>query len=184
MTLLYVLVTVETILVMICLLALIDQHRVIQSLAAGANERESAEPITFERGPETAPQLLGIELDVVRQPEFVMLFLSTSCTTCAEIADGLEDNGEMHDRLLVVLQGHSESDVMGWMALRPMSLRGRVVVDADGGIANALGIHVAPAAVVYFDGVPVLAQTVPSRNQLDAVFNFHRLRKVVTSEMG
>ena len=173
MTFLWVVVVVLSILVVICLLALIDQYQTLELIRAKLKLEDNPEPIDLPEDRALAPSAVGLPADLDARPHLVILFLSTSCSTCRSIAQSM--NGSPPKDMWVVLeQAHSAEEGAQWLSTAKIP-SAVASVDVDGSISAALGIDVTPSAVLYREGEPVLAQTIPSYRQLTPLLSARTL---------
>lgn len=164
MTLLWVTVVVLALLTAICLLALVDQYRSLELIKAKLKLEDSPEPIPLPTGRDLAPSSIGLPAELDDREHLVVLFLSTSCTTCRTICQEMPSRA-WSSVWVVLEQSHSIEDAQSWFTQFGVP-SGVSSVDVDGGISNALEVSVTPAAVLYRKGKVLVAQTIPSTRQL------------------
>lgn len=93
---------------------------------------------------------LGAGWDPARDAEgaAALLYVSQQCPYCrSELANWAALDGEVP--VWIVASPGSDFDALDWV---PHSLRGHVVFDADGAIADALGVRAVPATVWIDEG--------------------------------
>ncbi|HEX6686108.1 MAG TPA: hypothetical protein VF062_25265 [Candidatus Limnocylindrales bacterium] len=162
MTFLWVVVGVLSVLMVICLLALVDQYHTLELIRAKLKIEDNPQPLNVPR--DRAPSGIGLPLELDGKPHLVVLFLSTSCNTCRSIAKGLNDSPSPN--IWVVLEhAHTAERALQWLDAVALPAD-RVTIDLDGSVADALTIDVTPSAVVFREGRVLLAQTIPSFRQL------------------
>lgn len=150
-------------LLLVCLLALVDQYRTLEVIRQHLGVNDAPRPIDHPRG-RVVPSATGLPAELDGLPHLVLLFLSTSCTTCKTVANALR--GKDVPALHVVLKTHSEAAGAEWA--REAGLRlDRITFDTAGTVADALQVDITPAAHVIRDEAIVIAQTVPSYRQLE-----------------
>jgi hypothetical protein len=157
------LVLVLTVLLLVCLFALMDQYRTLELVRDHLGINDSPRPLTFPSG-EIVPSEAGLPAHLDGADHLVVLFLSTSCTTCKTVANALR--GKRAEGLHVVVRSRSEALGREWAqeaGLAPDA----VTVAADDHIADAFELRVTPAVFVLRGGHIALAQTVPSARQLE-----------------
>lgn len=80
-------------------------------------------------------------------------------------------------------QAHSAEQGREWLLDAGLP-EDRAVVDLDGRIAGALGIDVIPSVVLYDEGEPFIAQTIPSFRQLVPLLSKRTMPSLPTSTKG
>lgn len=169
MTFLWVAVGVLSLLVAICVLALVDQYRTLELIRAKLKLEDNPTPIELPLERDLSPSAIGLTADLDALEHLVLLFLSTSCNTCRTIAEAM--NGRPPKGVRVVLeQVHSAEEGAKWLAENNIPAQ-FATVDVTGDIASALGIDVTPSAVLYRLGAPIAAQTIPSYRQLEPLLS-------------
>lgn len=180
MTFVWIAIAVLSLLLAICLLALVDQYRTLELIRARLKLEDNPEPIRLPTDRLIAPSVIGLPAELDSQPYLVLLFLSTSCTTCRSIADGLRKRNSPN--LWVVLQqAHSAAEGAQWLATMGIDPE-RSTVDVGGDVAAALDIDVIPSVAVYRTGEPLLAQTIPSFRQLTPLLSPQTMPRSVMKE--
>jgi hypothetical protein len=155
-----------TILMLICVLALVDQYRTLEVVRSELGLNDTPEAIAIPGDVPAPPSAAGLPAEFDGEGRLVVMFLSTMCSTCQTIAKRLR--GEVPLGVKLVVEARSHEDAEQWLAASRMPAD-RVIVDEESRIANRLEITVAPAAVVFQDGTIVSAQTIPSFRQLEAL---------------
>lgn len=158
-----VLTLVLAVLVLVCLLALVDQYRTLELIREHLGVNDTPRPIDHPRG-RVVPSEVGLPPELDARPHLVVLFLSTSCSTCKTVATALR--GKDVPALHVVLKTHSEVAGAEWCREAGLAPE-RVTFDTTGRVAAALGTDITPAAYVIRDEAVLLAQTIPSYRQLE-----------------
>ncbi|GII95827.1 hypothetical protein [Sinosporangium siamense] len=182
MTFLWMLVAAISMLTVIAVLALADQYRTLEQVRAKLKLEDNPTPIPLPQEGSLAPSDVGLPAELDVQEHLVVLFLSTSCTTCRSVADGLRSVSTT-SVWVVVEHAHSVEEGLAWLAPSEISAD-RVVVDLDGRVAGSLGISVTPSVVLYRSGEALLARTVPSFRQLAPLLSARRLLRSLKSTRG
>lgn len=94
----------------------------------------------------------------------VVLVLSDSCSTCADIAVELAQL--MRPELTVLIEGRSDAEAIEWLSRFDLAPSDQIIIDRGGERAQQTGVTVTPAAIRFERGSPVSAHTVPSVRQL------------------
>ncbi|GGQ60206.1 thioredoxin domain-containing protein [Couchioplanes azureus] len=166
---LWVVVAALSLLVVVCLLALVDQYRSLEVIRTALGLEDNPTPIPFRADGSIKPSRVGLPPRLDEQPHLAVLFLSVSCTTCRSIAQGLGRKDLPY--VWIVLQ-QARSAAQGRMWLEGMNLPlDRATVDTDERVARAVGIEAVPSVVLYRSGEAVLAQTLPSLRQLQPLLS-------------
>ena len=169
MTMLWIVVVVLSLLVLLCLLALVDQYRTMELIRARLKLDDNPDPIAIPSDRPVAPSAIGLPTELDARPYLAVVFLSTTCITCRSIAKGLQTT-PYTDVWVVLLHAHDEEEGAAWLDAAEIPAD-RASIDPRGDIASALGIDVVPSVVVYRDGEAVLAQSIPSFRQLVPVLS-------------
>ncbi|MFF7788141.1 hypothetical protein [Streptomyces sp. NPDC007991] len=164
MIFLWIVVAVLSVLVLVCLLALVDQYQTQQLIRRRLELDDAPSPIDLPLDRALAPSAIGLPAELDDHEHLVVLFLSTTCDTCRTIAKKL--NGKPPQTLWIVLVEGSAERAAEWFSSTGVP-RNQGTVDLDGRISDALELDITPAALVYRRGEVVLGQTVPSFRQLD-----------------
>lgn len=162
-----IVVVALAVLVLVCLLALVDQYRTLELVREHLGVNDAPRPIDHRPGP-LVPSEVGLPGHLDARGHLVVLLLSTSCTTCRTVAVALR--GKDLPALHVVVRSAAADEGRAWCAevgLAPHA----VTLDVGGAVAAALGVTITPAALVVRDGGVVLAQTVPSYRQLEPLLS-------------
>ncbi|GII95825.1 hypothetical protein [Sinosporangium siamense] len=173
MIFLWVVVGVLCLLTAVCLLALIDQFRTLELIRTKIKLEDTPEPLPLPRERSLLPSSVGLPQALDRENHLVVLFLSTTCTTCRTIADGLR-SASTASVWVVMEHARTVEEGLAWLATSGISAE-RVTVDVGGRIAEGLGITVTPSMVLYQSGEAALAQTVPSYRQLEPLLSARTL---------
>ncbi|TMR99085.1 hypothetical protein [Nonomuraea basaltis] len=177
MIVLWLVVGVLSVLVVICLLALVDQYKTLELIRAKLKLEDNPEPIALPQGP-IAPSVIGLPSALDSAPHLLVLFLSTSCNTCRSIANELSPSTASN--VWVVLEhAHTAEEGAEWLAAASYP-HDRATVDLDGSVAAALGINITPSAVLYQEGEPLIAQSIPSFRQLKPLLSARTLPSSLT----
>ncbi|MBO3741483.1 hypothetical protein [Actinoplanes flavus] len=161
---LWVLVAALSVIVLICVFALVDQYQSLELIRAALKLEDNPSPIPFASDGSVKPSLVGLPAELDQQSYLPVLFVSVSCSTCRSIVEGLRRRD--FDLVWIVLQhAHSEDEGRLWLEGLGVPLA-RTTVDVDGSVAQAIGIDTVPAVIIYGSGEPFLAQTLPSFRQL------------------
>ena len=164
MSFLWIIVGVLCLLVLICLLALVDQYRTLELIRARLNLEDNPEPISLPRDRSVVPSAIGLPSALDATSYLVVLILSTSCNTCRAIAHGMKGKS-WADVWVVLEQARSAEEGAEWISGVGVP-DDRTTIDIDGAVAAALGISLTPSVVLYRDGEALLAQTIPTFRQL------------------
>ncbi|MFF1477149.1 hypothetical protein ACFVYD_06165 [Streptomyces sp. NPDC058301] len=166
MMFLWIVVAVLSLLVLICLLALVDQYQTQQLIRGRLELDDAPAPVDIPGDRVLTPSAIGLPAELDEHEHLVVLFLSTTCNTCKTIAKKL--HGRPPKSLWVVLVEGSAERAEAWFADTGLPQAQRSV-DLDGRISDAFELDVTPAAFVYRHGEVVLGQTIPSFRQLDSL---------------
>ncbi|MFD5887182.1 hypothetical protein ACFWHQ_14550 [Streptomyces sp. NPDC060334] len=166
MIFLWVVVSVLSVLVLICLLALVDQYQTQQLIRGRLELDDAPAPVDIPGDRALMPSAIGLPAELDAYEHLVVLFLSTTCDTCKTIAKKL--NGRPPKTLWVVLVERDQDRAEAWFAGTGLPMD-RGSVDLDGRISDAFELDVTPAAFVYRRGEVALGQTIPSFRQLDSL---------------
>ncbi|MDT0543140.1 MULTISPECIES: hypothetical protein [Streptomyces] len=166
MIFLWIVVAVLSVLVLICLLALVDQYQTQQLIRGRLELDDAPAPVEIPGDRVLAPSAIGLPAEFDDHEHLVVLFLSTTCDTCKTIAKKLK--GRPPKALWVVLVEGSPERAEAWFAGTGLP-QAQGSVDVDGRISDAFELDVTPAAFVYRRGEVVLGQTIPSFRQLDSL---------------
>lgn len=161
------LVLVVAALVLVCLFALVDQYRTLEEVRDHLGTGDAPRPITHPVGPVVASEI-GLPARLDGAEHAVVLFLSTTCETCATVARSLR--GALPDDLHVVVRTPSPRAGEAWCDQVGLRL-GDVTLATDDRIADAFGLRVTPAGFVLRHDRIAAAQTVPSPRQLQALLD-------------
>jgi hypothetical protein len=153
----------------VCVLALIDQYKGLLQIRTGLGLIDTPRVLELANlGASPAPSTLGLPTRLDAETAAVVVFLSTTCTICRSIGEGLR--GVVPARMWVVVEGPSPEICAHW--LEEVQLSGeRIVHDIAGQIAARLQLQVVPAALVFDRGKLKHAQTLPSFRQLERVLS-------------
>ncbi len=157
-----VLVLVLVVLTLVALLALVDQYRTLELVREHLGINDTPRPLP-KPDPAPLPSHAGLPAELDAVDHLVLLFLSTSCSTCKTVATALR--GRSLSRLHVVLKAHSPREGAEWCGDVGLPAE-RVTVDTTAEVANAYQLRTTPAAYVLARGGIVMAQTIPSFRQL------------------
>lgn len=153
----------------VCVLALMDQYKGLLQIRRGLGLIDTPRVLEIPNlGAAPAPSALGLPAQLDAEAAAVVVFLSTKCTICRSIAEGL--GGVVPTRMWVVLEGPSPEACAHWLAEVRLSGE-RIVEDVAGEIARRLHLEVVPAALVFDRGKLTHAQTLPSLRQLERVLS-------------
>lgn len=150
--------------------ALVELYRQVDQLRQQAGLVDQTTPVSFDESV-TLPEL-GLPLTDSTRPEerFAILFLSVSCTTCADVARGLPL--KRSPNLATVVEAETEEIALGWLDKVHLRADQRVLFDAGSRLATTLGISTTPSAVKFVGTRAVSASTVPSKRQLHEVLDW------------
>lgn len=157
-----VLVLVLVVLTLVALLALVDQYRTLELVREHLGINDTPRPLPKpDRAPR--PSQVGLPPGLDAADHVVLLFLSTSCSTCKTVATALRGRSLSH--LHVVLKAHSSREGTEWCGDVGLAAE-KVTVDTTTEVADAYQLRTTPAAYVLSRGAIVMAQTIPSFRQL------------------
>lgn len=168
------LVLVLAALVLVCLFALMDQHRTLEDVRDHIGTGDAPRPLTHPVGPVVASEV-GLPAALDGADHAVVLFLSTTCNTCATVASGLR--GPLPADVHVVVRTPALAVGQAWceeVGLRPEI----VTIATDDRIADAFELRVTPAGFVLRNDRIAVAQTVPTPRQLQALLDQRALLAV------
>jgi len=158
---------VLSLIVLICVLALMDQYRTLELIRTHLGITDAPRPLDVRRDG-AMPSAAGLSGHFDDTDHLVLLFLTTSCSTCKAVASPL--HGRRESSLVVVLAAKTRDSAFAWVkdvGLDPST----VVVDLHEKVAAFYGIEASPSAIVLSYGKVVLAQTVPSFRQLSPLLS-------------
>jgi thiol-disulfide isomerase/thioredoxin len=156
MILVGVALAVLSVLMLVCLLALVDQHRSLENVRRHLSS-------TSHPAEQSLAQL-GLPVDLDQRRQLVLIFLSTSCTACRSLARPL--GKAPRDRIWIVLEAPSEAAGLRWLSGVGLPNKNVTIEDNQRAI-SAFGVEVTPAVLVFRDGNPVVGQTAPSYEHLE-----------------
>ncbi|MFI6496711.1 TlpA family protein disulfide reductase [Nonomuraea typhae] len=174
-------VVLLAILLLVCLLALVDQYRTLEIVRAELGLNDAAQSIPIENGRELPPSGAGLPAELDEQPQVFVLFLSTMCATCQTIAKRLR--ADIPAGVQPVLVARSPEEAATWLSGAGMP-QDQVVIDEGGRIASALGIDVSPSAVIFQRGQIRSASTVPSYRRFQSLLAEYPQPATVESPHG
>lgn len=157
-----VIMVILAVLMAVCLLALVDQYRTLDIIRRDLGINDTPQPVSYPQSAPVSPSGIGLPFHLNNRRRVIVLFLSTTCSTCRGIASAL--HGFVPDDLWIVVESRSEETAIGWLGGVGMEI-GAVTYD-QGAIASQLELDITPAAFIYEDGTLIRAQTVPSFRQL------------------
>lgn len=161
------LVLLLVLVVLVSLFALMDQHRVLLEIQEHLGTGDAPRPLTHPIGPVVASDA-GLPAHLDGAERAVVVFLSTTCATCATVGRGLR--GPLAPELHVVVRAPSAAEGARWYEEVGLHA-GSVTVSTDDRVADAFGLRVTPAAFVLRHDHIVVAQTVPTVRQLTALLD-------------
>lgn len=89
MIFLWIVVTVLSLLVSICLMALVDQYQTLQLIRGRLELDDAPAPVVIPGDRVLAPSAIGLPAELDHREHLVVLFLSTTCATCRALAKKL-----------------------------------------------------------------------------------------------
>lgn len=111
---------------------------------------------------------VGLPAAVDTAPSAIVLVLSTKCATCRALANTVR--GAVPRWLWLLVEPASGAEQEGKEFVEEFQLAGeRTIVDADGEIAERLGMDVTPLALFFDGGRLRKAETVPSTRHLYSI---------------
>lgn len=151
------------VLVAACCAALVEVFRNLADIRAVLNLQDRPAPLKLKLSDATVDRV-GLPEEMRRQPESIVVFLSSKCGTCLTIAEAF--HGGAPASVWFVISGASPADVM---LEKLVASRGRVVVDEDDQIAFAIGLNVTPSVLSLSYGEITRAHVVSSARQVLAM---------------
>ena len=131
------------------------------------------EPISVDFDSSASLEVIG-EPAIWEGPQyngrFVVLVLSTSCTTCAAVASGLPR--KRTPNLVCLVVAGQEDEALAWMTQQGLEHGPYVRADVRGRISERFGLSTSPVAIRFEGTRPVGATTVPSKQHTKALFDW------------
>jgi len=155
---------------------MVDQRRTLDHVRGHLARAAKPEAIEYIR---PAPSLtsVGLPAGLGEASHLVLLFLSTSCTSCLSLARRVKESASEH--LWIVLNAPSVS--AGWEWIDDVGLRrDAVTVDSAQEVFRGFGVGITPAILVLRRGEVMLGQTVPSYDQLEPLLSTDNLPPELT----
>lgn len=175
-----VMLLVLAVLSTISLLALADQYRTLELIRDHLGINDYPRPVDVRRDA-PPPSTAGLPNELDEIDHVVLLFVTTSCSTCKTVATSLR--GKVVPTLRVVLSASTEAAAREW--LRDVGLSAQqVILDGDNRVSGHYGISVAPAAIVLRRGRVVVAQTVPSFRQIEPLLSANAIPAAAVDNTG
>jgi hypothetical protein len=156
------------VLLLICMLALVDQYRTLALIRARLEMDDSPEPLDWPTSADVRPSNIGLPERLDNESHLVLLFLSTRCNTCRKVIDGFK--GRPPATVWVVLETESSEAGGAWLSDASYP-RERATLDLDGSVAASLDLDVTPAAFLMRYGEVLMGQTIPSYRQLSGLLS-------------
>jgi hypothetical protein len=154
---------VLTVLVLVALLALVDQHQSLEAVRRHLNSTTTPVGMPYEN-PGVSLASLGLPARLDDGEHLNLVFLSTSCTACQSLARAMRK--APRENLWIVLDASTVAQGDRWLSAVGLD-DGIVTVDDSRRIAAAFGITMTPAVLVLRNGEPLVAQTAPSYEHLE-----------------
>lgn len=161
---------VLALLVAVLFAALVEMYRDLQQIRDALGILDRPVDIDIAELAGTKPSTYGLPRALDSAAPALVLFLSERCATCHAIAAGLPR--PIPPRLWVVLETRSASSAAALLekyGLREAAAEGQVIVDADGAIADRIGLRVTPSGFRIEGGVFQFATSVPSTRYLQSI---------------
>lgn len=155
---------------------MVDQRRTLDHVRQHLARAARPEPIEYIR-PSPTLASVGLPPALGEFSHLVLLFLSTSCTSCLSLARRVGKSTSEH--VWIVLSAPSVS--VGWEWIEDVGLRKDfVTVDEDHRAFTGFGVGITPAILVLRRGEVMLGQTVPSYEQLEPLLSTQNLPPELT----
>jgi hypothetical protein len=167
---------VLSVLMLVALLALVDQHQSLEAVRRHLNSTTTPQGIAYEN-PGVSLASLGLPARLDDLARLNLLFLSTSCTACQSLAGAMRR--APRENLWIVVDAPTLDQGNRWLSAVGLD-DGIATVDDTRRIASAYGIAMAPAVVVLREGEPLVAQTVPSYEHLEPLLLTRELPPFLT----
>lgn len=163
MTLVAIGLAVLAVLVLVALLALVDQHQSLEVVRR--HLAASTKPVAVEyENPGVSLASLGLPARLDDREQLNLVILSTSCTVCQTLGQAMRK--APRENLWIVLDAPTPAHGDRWLST--VGLDRRIVTVDDGRrIVAAFGITMTPAVLVLSKGKPLVAQTAPSYEHLE-----------------
>jgi hypothetical protein len=151
---------------LICLLALVDQYKGLLQIRNDLRLSDIPHDLSLIDGKGVRASAAGLPAAVDAEELAVVVIFSTKCTACVTVARGLK--GGIPPPGWALIAAGSEEQCQDFQ--RQVGLTGdRILMDVGGRIADNLNVRTFPSAVVFSNGEPVRAETIPSYRQLRRV---------------
>jgi len=154
---------VLSVLVLVCLLALVDQHKSLETVRRHLSSTSKPQAIPFHPADQSLAQL-GLPAQLDQRRQLILIFLSTSCTACRSLARPL--GKAPRDKMWIVLEAPSETAALRWLSGVGLPNK-NVTIEVDQRAISAFGVEVTPAVLVFHGGNPVVGQTAPTYEHLE-----------------
>lgn len=145
----------------------LELHRQVEQIRKIVGLQPDAVPVAFDEAASLAA-IISVPSD--HDGAHVVLILSDTCATCADIARALPT--PLPERLTVAVQSSVPLGAGAWIAEHGLPTGPNVIDDTKGAIALALGIKLTPVAIRFEADRPTSAVTVPSTAQLSAIVDW------------
>jgi hypothetical protein len=164
------------VLVFLLLGALVEMYRDLAQIREYTGLLDRPQPIELGDREGSRPSEWGLPAELDGKRRALVMFLSDRCATCRTIVWSL--HGTVPEHVFLVLEpgpmptggGSGGGELVAAIAERS----DRVVIDRDHAIADRMGIHMSPSALVVEDGTIARAVTVPSVRQFEALVTMTR----------
>ena len=151
--------------------ALVEIYRQVDQLRQQAGLMD--EPISLDFDSTASLEAIGepaIWEGAQHNGRFVVLVLSTSCTTCAAVASGLPR--KRTPNLVCLVVAGREEEALAWMTQQGLEHGPYARADIRGRISERFGLSTSPVAIRFEGTRPVGATTVPSKQHTKALFDW------------
>lgn len=175
---LVVVVLVLAALVLLEALVLVEMIKQVAQLRQRVDLDDEPEPLLL--GAAVARPFPRPELLDGTNTEAVIVFLSTHCASCEEVAAAIPKatgDAAVAVRVVPIVEGHAQAEVDDFVAAAKLP-RQDVVFDSNRALAQELGLRVRPAALIVRDGL--VAEGAAIRNSRQLV----KFMKLVAAENG
>jgi hypothetical protein len=154
---------VLAVLVLVALLALVDQHQSLELVRRHLTSTTKPVAMAYE-SPGVSLASLGLPARLDELEQLNLVILSTSCTVCQTLGQAMRN--APRENLWIVLDAPTSAQGERWLSTVGLDQR-IVTIDDDRRIVAAYGITMTPAVLVLHKGEPLVAQTAPSYEHLE-----------------
>jgi hypothetical protein len=144
----------------VCCAALVEVFKNLEDIRVVLNLSDEPTPMVLSTAALRASDV-GLPGELDREPEVIVVFLSSKCGTCRSIAEAFR--GGAPATVWFVLSGASASAQLTDLLSESFD---RLIHDPDDAIADGLGLNVTPSVVTTSFGAITRAQAVSSARQV------------------